>query len=169
MKKLLYISILGCTLLSAGTMEVVSEGKVKSEELIQIKTNTVEQNTKEYQKVMIKDGGITREVHVEIKDKEKILSNVNKDNTNIKKNKLDKLNSHVGLLVKFKTKPVNLDAFSSKFGLKLKAHMKEIGYYVFENKSAIVDIEIVSNILQSNIANNIMTVKPNWPMDTVLN
>ena len=167
MKKLLWISILGTALVYAGEMKVISEGKVKAEDLIPIKQNVAmqsEANLKEYQKVIIKDGGVKREINIEIKDES--FSSL-KDNK--KKNKLDKLNSHVGLLIKFENKPVDMDLFLSKFGLKLKVAMKEIGYYIFENKSKMTDIQIVNDILQSNIANNIMTAKPNWPMDIVLN
>ena len=165
MKKLLWISILGTILVYAGEMRVISEGKVKAEDLIQIKQNIATQSNaklKEYKKVIIKDGGVEREINVEIKDEAFTLL---KDN----KNKLDKLNSHVGLLVKFKNESIDMDAFSSRFELKLKADMKEIGYYIFENKSKMTDIQIVNNILQSNIAHVTMTVKPNWPKDIVLN
>jgi len=167
MKKLLWICVLGSVLVYGNKMKVISEGKVKAEDLIQTKQNIAiqsEENLKEYQKVIIKDGGVVREINIEIKDES---FNSLKDNK--KKDELDKLNSHVGLLIKFKNKSVDIDIFSSKFGLKLKADMKEIGYYVFENKSAVADIQIVNDILQSNIANSVMTVKPNWPMDIVLN
>ena len=65
------------------------------------------------------------------------------------------------IIIAFK-KGVNIDieAFSRKYSIKLQKKLS-IGYYIFQNKSNLSDIELVSTIQKENI-NRIKTIRPNW-------
>ena len=157
MKKTILLSL--CTVaLSAGTMTIISSGKVDVNELPQkgISVMSLEKkSTKpEYKEVKIKDGNVERTIYVEVIKKEKP--------------KLDKLNSHLGLIMKF-NKNIELDDFTARFGLKFKTKLESINYYIFENKSAFTDVELISKILETEVNKDISTIRANWPMDMVPN
>ena len=65
------------------------------------------------------------------------------------------------IIIAFK-KGVNIDleAFSRKYKIKLEKKLS-IGYYIFQNKSTLSDIELVSTIQKEN-KNRIKTIRPNW-------
>ena len=118
---------------------------------------------KEYVKVKVKDGGVERTILVEKKESVKEVNLVNSASEQ-KSSELDKLNSKVGFIVKFKDNISDIDAFMAKFDIKLKEKLS-IGYYIFENTSNDSDIVLMQNILSDEIANKIDTIRVNWPMD----
>lgn len=154
MKQIMIIIIVG-NIISASTLEVLSRGKTELniEKNKNFKINIKHtKKEKTYRKVTIKNDGIDRSVQVEV------VSNILKNG-----NTLDKLHSKLGLIIDFKDKNLNIEAFSIRYNLKLK-HQMAIGYYIFENKSTHSDIDIVEDILTSKMKENILTIKPNWPL-----
>jgi len=55
---------------------------------------------------------------------------------------------------------IDIDAFSKKYNLQLKKRLS-IGYYIFQNKSSLTDLELISTIQKEN-KNRIKTIRPNW-------
>jgi len=151
MKRLIMILALGTVVLSAGTLTVIKSGKLESKDMPQqAMTMKVDTPKVEYKEVRIKDGGVERIIYVEVLKEE------------------DKLNSRVGLITKF-NKNIDIDEFAARFGLKFKAKLESINYYIFENKSEFTDIELISHILETEVKIDISTIRANWPMDVVPN
>ncbi len=55
---------------------------------------------------------------------------------------------------------VDLESFSAKYNLQLTKKLT-IGYYIFKNKSALSDIELIATISKEN-KSRIKTIRPNW-------
>lgn len=168
MKKILILVIMGASIVSAATLEVVESGVVDSATLSSVRemdTNT-EESTVEYKDVKVKDAGTEYTIQVEIKKDDPSKNVTKKDEA--EDTPLDKLHSKVGVILKFKNKNVDIVAFSEKFGLKLKERLV-IGYYIFENTSNLTDILLVENILLSDMSTSIDTIRPNWPLGVIPN
>ena len=65
------------------------------------------------------------------------------------------------IIVAFK-KGVHIDlaAFSRKYSIKLQKKLS-VGYYIFENKSNLSDLELITTIQKEN-KSRIKTIRPNW-------
>lgn len=166
MKNIITALVLCGGLLSAsGNFTIVDIGVVEN-----ITTDRVEAlsvtDKKEYVKVKVKDGGVNRTIFVE-KKKNKIEAYSTNSTSKQKPAKLDKLNSKVGIIVSFKDDTTDIDTFASRFNIKLKVKL-EVGYYIFENSSAYTDIVLIQNILSDAISSKIDTIRPNWPMDVII-
>lgn len=104
--------------------------------------------------IEIKENNTTKSIPVSIEDVNS--SGISREST------LDnKLNSKDGLLITLIDKNINIEAFENRFRVKLKEKLR-IGYYIFENNSALNDIALMNSILNSNDGQNIETIKPNW-------
>ena len=55
---------------------------------------------------------------------------------------------------------VDLTAFSRKYSIELQKKLS-IGYYIFQNKSNLSDLELIATIQKEN-KNRIKTIRPNW-------
>jgi hypothetical protein len=172
MQKLIMI-IVYSAVLNAGTMTVISSGKVDVKELPKqgISIQSVKSNVPkpEYKEVKIKDGNVERIIYIEVIKEQNNITQKGITSPLLKKeNKLDKINSHVGLIMKFNIN-IDIDDFSARFGLKFKTKLESINYYIFENKSEFTDIVLINNILQTELKDSISTIRPNWPLDVELN
>ena len=166
MKNIITALILCGGLLSAsGNFTIVDTGVVENVTTAKVQALAVTEQ-KEYIKVKIKDGGVLRTMLVE-KKRPKLEARSISSNSKQKPAKLDKLNSKVGIIVSFKDKTTDIDTFASRYNIKLKTKMK-IGYYIFENSTSYTDIVLIQNILADDTNNKIDTIRPNWPMDVVI-
>jgi|GEM_PF-6184747 hypothetical protein len=161
MKKVLITAILTSTIMSASnSLEVLSIDNIDASELqnnIMITSNEVKQI--EYKEVKIKDGGIEQTIRIEVKKD-------NNSSIGTQSSTIDKLNSSVGLLIYFKDLHLSIEEFEKLFNLKLQEKLHS-GYYIFENKSGLSDIELIDIILKSDIKEHLKTIRPNWKMDVV--
>lgn len=160
MRRILITAILTITIVSASSsLEVLSIENIDSSELqntMLIQSNEVEKVN--YKKVQIKDNGIIQTILVEVEENNSTLSTQSTNN--------DKLNSKDGLIIDFQNLKLSIEEFEKLFNLKLQETLK-IGYYIFENTSELSDIELIDIILQSEIKENLKTIRPNWKMDAV--
>lgn len=106
--------------------------------------------TASYAKIVtIIDNGVERKIELPT-----ISSNIKARVVNEKKDTL-------GIVVAFKKDAkVDIEQFANRYDLELKKKLL-IGYYVFVNKSALSDIELIYKISKEN-RDTIKTVRPNW-------
>ena len=113
-----------------------------------IETKDLEKN---YQTFTILDKGVKRTIYLTTEENNKSMMNIA---TSVSKDIKE------GVVIRFKDpSTTSLEDFEEKYGLKLKKKLI-IGYYIFENRSSLSDMEIIANILKNEP--NIETVKPNW-------
>jgi len=105
-----------------------------------------------FSQITVMDRGVKRIMQIPKTD--------NKQSNNINTQSKDQSTSKEGIIVKFKKhSTVNIEAFESSYGLKLK-HKLITGYYIFTNVSDSSDIAILERIIENE--KKVETVKPNW-------
>jgi len=68
-----------------------------------------------------------------------------------------------GLILKFSDESrLNIASFERKYAIKLKKKLT-IGYYIFENNSALNDYDLIENIIENEP--NLHTIKHNTPLN----
>jgi hypothetical protein len=129
----------------AGTLEVISVENIEKKDSHKVFMQQKQLKTEAYKKIQIKESGKIHTLKIQTSNSKKLTS---KD----------------GLILKFSTDSVAIEAFEKEFNLKFIKKL-QIGYYIFENQSTWSDFELIDKILESDSALSIRTIRPNWKMD----
>ena len=98
--------------------------------------------------ITIIDNGSVRKIYVN-----------SSDNKKVSKSK--------GIIISFKNRDFDIKSFSLEYKLELKKRLST-GYYIFINKSASSDVDIIKKILKEQ-KDSIKTIRPNWGFGMIPN
>lgn len=129
----------------AGTLEVISVENIEKKDSHKVLVQQKQLKTEAYEKIQIKERGKIRTLKIQMSNSKKLTS---KD----------------GLILKFSTNAVAIEAFEKEFNLEFIKKL-QIGYYIFENQSTLSDLKLIDKILESDSASSIQTIRPNWKME----
>jgi len=105
-----------------------------------------------YKVITVIDKGIERKIYIPLKQSVKQLDARSVSTT--------QLQAKEGVVIKFKDASlVDIQALEEKYQIHLKTK-PIVGYYIFENQSKYMDIDLMSKIIENE--KNILSIKPNW-------
>ncbi len=159
MKRYVWSLIALAFVVNASEFVVVEESKNNQTEIKKLsiqKPRVKRAKNRNFELIKVREGNRTRNMIVPIEDV--ALTGITQQSA-----LNSKLNSKDGLLITFKDKSIDIEAFEKKFNLKLQKKL-QIGYYIFKNSSKFTDIILINSILASKEGSKIETIKPNWKM-----